>query len=81
MCWSGSSPAVLGYVKGEKESAPDTTDEDAADLLRASAAAGDEPRLIDQANEQAYRDWLRENANDNDIPASPADLVPLWSMD
>lgn len=46
-----------------------------------------EPRLDSAADALAYADWLRENANDNDIPAHtpddvPADqLVPLWALD
>jgi glutamine amidotransferase len=70
-CYTGSSPAVLGTVK------PDDDD------LWESARDGDEPALDSAADQQAYADWLRENANDNDVlPAdSPGDLVPLWMVD
>lgn len=70
-CYYGSSSTVIGTVKG-------TDDE-----LQASAFLGDEPRLDSAADAEAYADWLRENANDSDVPPfdSPADLVPLWMKD
>jgi hypothetical protein len=62
---------VLGTVK------PDDDD------LWESARDGDEPVVDSAADQQAYADWLRENANDSDVPPadSPGDLVPLWMVD